>query len=395
MKLKLKKSILEIEDEVINLRRKIHQNPELGFEVQETANLISNYLKKLGIEVTEKVGKNGVVGLLKGNNADKTLAIRADMDAIPIQEETNLEFKSQNDGIMHACGHDGHVAIALGTAKILSQIKEKINGNIKFIFQPAEEKVTGAKAMIEDNVLENPKVDAIMGLHIWPDLKSGKIGIKEGPIMAAVDEFHIEVIGKGGHGAIPNKAVDPIVIASEIVGSLQKIVSREIDPLKAGVITVGTFNGGSSFNVIPDRVKMSGTVRTFDQEVRSFINQRIEKILKSSVEGNRANYDLNYKFAHPSTNNDKKLTNQFIKKLKEVFETENIITNFESSMGGEDFSLYQQEVPGTYMFLGTKNNKKNKTYPIHHPKYDIDESILKYGVEVFTNLAIDFFNCNN
>ncbi|ADL12337.1 M20 metallopeptidase family protein [Acetohalobium arabaticum] len=383
--------ISDFEEDLITIRREFHKHPETAFNEYETADRIADYLNDWGLEVKTEVGKTGVVGLLRGSNPGKTIAIRVDIDALPIEEETGFEFASQNEGIMHACGHDGHIAVGLGAAKILSEYREELNGNVKFIFQPAEEILSGSEAMLEDGVLSEPEVDAILGLHIWPDIESGSVGIKEGPVMAAVDKFEVEIKGKGGHGAIPNKSIDPIVMGSEAVKSLQKIVSREISPLDSAVITVGTFNAGTAFNVIPDKVELSGTVRTFDSEVRKFISNRIEGIIANVTEGARGEYNLDYEFGIPATVNDARFTAQTKKVAEDILGTDRVVEDIEPSMGGEDFSLYQQEVPGTYLFLGTYNEDKGLTDSIHHPEFSIDEDILSIGVKVFSEIVFDFF----
>lgn len=384
--------ILKFENDLIALRREFHSIPELAFEEYETSKRITKYLKKWGLEVKADDSKTGVVGLLRGVKTGKTIAIRADIDALPIKEETGLNFSSKNEGKMHACGHDGHIAIGLETARILSQYKEKLKGNVKFIFQPAEEIGKGAEFMMEKHVLNNPDVDAIVGLHIWPDLGSGYIGIKHGTIMAAIDKFVIEIIGIGGHGAIPHKSVDPIVMASEIITSFQKIINREIDPLKVAVITVGTINGGTAFNVIPNKVKITGTVRTFDPEIREFIPQRLERITDSITSGGRGRYKFNYIYVVPATINDNNLTEKVIKIIKNTYESNKVIESIRPSMVGEDFSLYQEKIPGTYFFLGTRNEKKGLTHSVHHSKYSIDEDVLKIGVRNFCEIVLGYLN---
>jgi amidohydrolase len=284
-----------------------------------------------------------------------TLGIRADIDALPVEEKTGLDFSSQNKGVMHACGHDSHIAIGLGAAKILSQNREELNGNIKFIFQPGEETLVGARGMIKDGVLKNPEPDAIIYLHNWPDLETGFIGIKKGLIMAATDKFEIIIKAKGRHGAIPHEAVDPILTASNIVIKLQEIVSRETDPLDTAVISVCTFQAGSVFNIIPDEVKLIGTVRTFDPELREYIAGRIEDIVVGISKAGRCEYDLNYIKGVPPTINDEKLSKKIIEVLIESFGEDKIIQDIWPSMGGEDFSFFQERVPGTYFFLGTRN----------------------------------------
>ena len=384
------KKITEINKEIISLRRKFHQIPETSMQENQTAEIIANYLDELGLKVRKNVGKTGVTAVLNGQREGRTLAIRSDIDALPIEENTGLEFSSKHEGVMHACGHDGHMAIVLGTAKVLSQFVEEINGKVKFIFQPAEEELVGAKAMLEDNVLQNPPVNAILGLHIWPDIESGFIGVRPGAVMAAVDKFEIELVGKGGHGGIPHKAVDPVVMSSSLIDRIQSVVSREIDPTQSAVITIGKIEGGTAYNIIPDRVKLAGTVRTFNQHVRNYIEEKIKKIVKNVAESFEGDYNLKFENKVPPVFNDQKLTENIIMHLQNLIGESKVITDFDLSMGGEDFALYQKRIPGTYLFLGTKNEKKGITKPIYHPQYNIDEEILSLGIKALSSFSMDY-----
>jgi amidohydrolase len=388
----LEQEIADLTDELISIRRWFHKHPELGFNEHETSARIAGYLRDYGLEVTTGIGKTGVVALLKGEIPGKTIGIRADIDALPIEENTDLDFSSNNKGVMHACGHDSHITIGLGTAKVLSRFKSKLQGNVVFIFQPAEELLTGAKAMIDDGLFNKYKIDAIIGLHNWPGLDSGIIGIKSGPIMAAVDKFEVSIKGMGGHGAIPQKAVDPIVMVSEIILAFQKIVSREIDPLEAAVLTVGTINGGTAFNIIPDQVQISGTVRTFKPRIRKYIPERMEEIVAGITKGDKGEYDFNYDFGIPATINDEQFTTNIEKKLISVLGEKKVKNVNKPSMGGEDFSLYLEQVPGTYFFLGTRNKEDGLIFPIHHNKFSIDEKILPLGVRAFCEIALSYLN---
>lgn len=381
-----------LKNDVINLRRYFHQYPEVGFKEFKTSTKIAELLKEWGLEVQTGIAKTGVVGLLRGAKPGKTIGIRADIDALPIQEATNLEFQSKHDGVMHACGHDGHIAIALGAAKVLSEFKDEICGNIKFIFQPAEEGPGGAEKMILDGVLENPTVEAIIGLHIWPEIDSGSVGIKNGPIMAASDRFDIKISGVGGHGAVPHMAVDPIVAGAHIVTALQTLVSREVDPLDCAVISNCVFNSGTTFNVIPADANISGTVRTFNPKVREVIPQRMKKIIEGIGESMRCQCEFNYTYYYPATINNKDFTSFFEDISKGLLGDDKVFEIERPSMGGEDFSFYLQKIPGTFFFLGTKNSSKDLTKSIHHPEYNIDEDILPIGVKLFCNTAIEFLN---
>ena len=388
----LQQEIEDFKNELVEIRRKFHQIPELGFEEYETSALINDYLKNWGIETKRNVGETGVTALIKGKGEGKTIAIRADIDALPIEEKTDLGFASKNKGKMHACGHDSHITIALGTAKVLSKYKDRLNGNIKFIFQPAEEILSGAKAMIEDGVLKDPEVDAIIGLHNWPELNSGEIGIKTGSIMAAADKFEVVIKGVGGHGALPHKTVDPIVVSAEIINALQRIISREIDPQETAVISIGTLNSGTAFNIIPDELKFSGTVRTFDDNIRKYIARRMEEIISAACQGAGCDFDFDYHFGIPATVNDEKFTQRVIKVLREKLRDTKIVEPVTPSMGGEDFSLFLNKVPGTYFFLGTGNEEKGIIHSIHHPKYIIDEDILPIGVKAFSEIVLNYLS---
>nr|WP_279380039.1 amidohydrolase [Sporosalibacterium faouarense] len=374
----------------VNLRRHFHKHPELGYQEHETAKKIAELLKEWGLEVQEGVATTGVVGVLKGNKVGRTIAIRADIDALPIKEATGLEFASQNEGVMHACSHDGHIAMCLGTAKILSEIKEHLKGNVKFIFQPAEEGPGGAEKMIEEGVLENPSVDAIIGLHIWPEIESGFVGISKGPIMAAADRYEMTIKGLGGHGAKPHLAIDPIIAASHIVTTLQSIVSRELDPLDSTVISNCSFNSGNRFNVIPEEANLSGTVRTFNPKIREEVPRRMESIISGIANSMRCKYDFKYEYYYPATINDKEFTSYFENIAKDILGQEKVFEIERPSMGAEDFSFYLEKVPGTFFFLGTKNEEKEINKPIHHPEYTIDEDILPIGVELFCSMVVDF-----
>lgn len=379
------------EPEFIRCRRQFHQIPEIGMKEYETSSRIANYLEEWGFAVN-KIGETGVTGLLKSNNPDNsenTIAIRADIDALPLTEESGLDFRSTNEGVMHACGHDSHIAIALGAARVISHFQGKLNINVKFIFQPAEETLEGAESIIKGGALKNPEVNAIIGLHNWPDLETGSIAVKEGPVMAAVDKFEIEIIGRGGHGALPQQTIDPIVLGSEIVNSIQKIISRNLDPQKAAVITIGSFTAGTAFNIIPEKAKLLGTVRTFDHEIRRYIPRRMEEIISGITEGSGANYNFNYMKGIPATINDKKLTANIKEIMKNILGSEKIIDDIKPSMGGEDFALYQREIPGVFFWLGSKNPEKD-TYPIHHPRYTIDEDMLKTGITAFCSIIFSY-----
>lgn len=388
----LKKEVQNLEKELINLRRDFHMHPELGYEELRTSRIVYEYLEKLGLEV-KKISKTGVVGLLKGEKDGKTLMLRADMDALPQKEKTGLSFKSINDGVMHACGHDGHTAMLMVAAKILERHKDELNGDIKFVFQPNEEEA-GALDMIKDGVLENPKVDAAFGIHLWTPLESGEIGLAEGPVMAAMEEFELDIIGKSGHTGSPHTAIDPIIAAANIIQSLQAIQTREIDPLSPIAIMIGKISGGTGANIIADKVKIGGTIRfLFENEdkEKQILLEKFERVIKGISDSMNTEYNLKFIPSNPSLYNNKKMIPCIRKASIETFGTENNIIEHRS-MAGEDFSEFSKRVPSTFYFIGTGSEEKDTTYPHHHSKFDIDESTLKYGVEMHVRSAINYLN---
>ena len=375
--------------ELVNIRRHLHENPELGFEEVATAQYIADYLAGLGLEVTSQVAKTGVVALLRGARPGKTVAIRADMDALPIQELNEVPYKSKHPGKMHACGHDAHVAAAIGAARILWELRDQINGNVKFIFQPAEEAPGGAEPMIAAGVLENPAVDAIIGGHVWGSLESGIIEVMSGPTMASSDIIRLKIIGKGGHAAQPHTTIDPIVIASEIVGALQKIVSRQTDPFEAVVISICSFHAGDVFNVIPHSAYMEGAVRTLNNELRQELPQKIEKIIRGITEPYGATYELDYYLGYPVTVNDPGVTETVRRAAISVLGGDKVRVAARASMGGEDYAYFLNKVPGTYIRIGTRNPEKGICQEMHHPRFDIDEAVLELTPVVYAQAAFD------
>ena len=375
--------------ELVNIRRHLHENPELGFEEVATAQYIADYLAGLGLEVTRQVAKTGVVALIRGVQPGKTVAIRADMDALPIQELNEVPYKSKHPGKMHACGHDAHVAAAIGAARILWELRDQINGNVKFIFQPAEEAPGGAEPMIAAGVLENPTVDAIIGGHVWGSLESGIIEVMSGPTMASSDIIRLKIIGKGGHAAQPHTTIDPIVIASEIVGALQKIVSRQTDPFEAVVISICSFHAGDVFNVIPHSAYMEGAVRTLNNELRQELPQKIEKIIRGITEPYGATYELDYYLGYPVTVNDPGVTETVRRAAISVLGGDKVRVAARASMGGEDYAYFLNKVPGTYIRIGTRNPEKGICQEMHHPRFDIDEAVLELTPVVYAQAAFD------
>ncbi|ABR47400.1 amidohydrolase [Alkaliphilus metalliredigens QYMF] len=387
------KEVMLLKDELIALRRDFHQHPELGFQEHRSAEVIREYLNSCGIEV-KTVAKTGVVGLLKGKHPGSTVMLRADMDALPIEEENDVPYKSINKGKMHACAHDGHMAMLLVAAKILAQGKEEIRGNIKFVFQPNEEEA-GARIMIEEGVLENPQVDAALGIHLWTPLESGKMGIAPGPVMGAHDNFKIVIKGKGGHTSAPHTSVDPIITAANIIQTVQIIQTREINALTPTVLMFGKINGGTTPNVIPESVTLEGTIRYLyegNDDGEEQPRKRLERIVKSVCEGHRAEYELEVRPSNTTLMNDPQLTALVeIEAGKIVKERQRDVIPY-ICMAGEDFSEFSMEVPSTFIFIGTGNKNEKSHYPHHHPRFNIDENTLLMGVQMHIRGALAYLS---
>jgi amidohydrolase len=384
--------IRALQSRLVEWRRLLHQRPELGFKEVLTAKAIANHLEEWGIEHQTGIAQTGIVATITGERPGSVLAIRADLDALPIQEASEVPYRSQHDGIMHACGHDGHVAIALGTAYYLSQHRQDFAGTVKIIFQPAEEGPGGAKPMIEAGVLKNPDVEAIIGLHLWNNLPLGTVGVRSGALMAAVECFRAKILGKGGHGAMPHQTVDPIVVSAQIVNALQTIVARNVNPIDSAVVTVGSLHAGNALNVIADAAKMSGTVRYFNPQLAGYFNQRIESIIAGICQSHGAKYELDYWKLYPPLINDARIAELIRSVAVEVVETPAGVVPECQTMGGEDMSFFLQEVPGCYFFLGSANSNLGLNYPHHHPRFDFDETALAMGVEIFVRCVEKFSN---
>lgn len=386
----LRKEVQALEKELIDLRRDFHMHPELGYEEVRTSQIVYDYLIGLGLEV-KRVSKTGIVGLLRGKKPGKTVMLRADLDAIPQNEKTNLPFKSVNEGVMHACGHDGHTAMLMVAAKILSKYKDSIKGNVKFVFQPNEEEA-GALDMIKEGVLENPKVDAAFGIHLWTPIESGKVGLAEGPVMAALDEFELEILGEAGHTGSPHTAIDAILAATNIIQSLQSIQTREIDPLSPIAIMIGKINGGTGRNVIAEKVEIGGTIRYLfkdEQRERKALLEKFERLISGICEAMNVEYNLKFIPSNPALQNNDKMMNYVRKAAIETFDSDNIFVEYRC-MAGEDFAEFSQRVPSFFYFIGNGNKVKGTTYPHHHPMFDIDEDTLRYGVEMHVRTVLDF-----
>ncbi len=385
---RIKDEVLSLKDEVISIRRDIHKHPELGFHEVRTSKLIENYLKDCGIEVKGNVAKTGVVGLIRGKEEGETVMLRADIDALPIEEMNNVSYKSVNKGLMHACGHDGHTAMLMVAAKILSRHREELKGNVKLIFQPSEEKDPGgAIKMIEEGVMENPKVDKAFGMHLGNMIPAGIIGIKDGVLTAEADRFKIVIKGKGGHGAYPHTSVDPVVIASETVIALQTIVSREVNPIDPIVLTIGKIQSGDVFNVIPENAELLGTVRTLNKKLAQTIHEKIKRISENVAKAFRGSAEVEYHFGYPPLINDEKETKYVIKIAEDVVGKEHVL-NVPVSMGGEDMAYFLEKVPGAFFWLGSMNKEKGLDKPHHSAYFDFDEDVLPIGAEMHVKIAM-------
>ena len=390
-KININPLILEIEKEIIDNRRYFHKHPELSFKEYNTSKIIVEKLEEIKIPYKNNIAKTGITATIEGREKGKTIALRADMDALPIQETSDVPYKSINDGVMHACGHDGHIAMLLGAAKAINQLKDNLKGNVKLIFQPAEEGHAGAKHMINEGVLDD--VDEIYGMHLWNYQNVGEIGVKDGPIMAAADMFEIDIIGKGGHGATPHGTVDAIVVASHIINSMQTIVSRNTNPLESTVVTIGMINGGYNFNIIADKVTLKGTTRSYTDENRSLIKNRMTEIIYGAEKMFGAKINLKYKDGYPPTINDIDCTRNVISAADKVISKKNHDPYL--SMGGEDFSYYLEKIPGCFFFVGSRPlDVKPLSIPHHCSHFDIDEKSLLIGASTFVKIIEDvLINC--
>lgn len=381
----------KIESKIIEMRRKIHSEPELSFKEFKTSEYVAEKLREMGIKVKKRVGGNGVVGILEGKKKGKVVALRADMDALPVTEEVDIPFKSKNEGVMHACGHDTHVAMLLGAAMLLSKHKSELYGTVKFLFQPAEEDGGrgGAKPMIEAGVMNNPKVDYVFGLHIWAEYESKTFGIRAGPFMATPDGFEIKILGKGGHGSRPDQTIDPILVSAQLINALQAVSSRVVSPIKPFVLSVCSIHSGTADNIIPSEAVLEGTMRTLDEKTRSLAKRSLRQITNEICKAFRAKYVLEFvKDPYPITYNDEKATKRVMRVLNGIKGTKTL--EIDVKLGAEDFARFLQKAPGTFYFIGTRNEKKGCTAPNHSSKFKVDEDVLKYGALSLASLALEF-----
>lgn len=388
---KILKKAEEIEEEIIDIRHQIHQNPELAFNEKDTAALAADKLKSLGLKVESGIYGTGVAALLEENKEGKTILLRADMDALPIKENTGLEYESQNEGVMHACGHDAHTAILIGTAVVLNDLKEELNGNVKFIFQPAEEGEGGADGMIKSGVLEKPKVDAALGLHVWGSTPKGIVEYKAGPFMASPDRFEIKIIGKGGHAAQPHNCIDPIPITARIIDEFQNIISRRLDPVESAVISVCNMHAGETHNVIPNEVMIEGTMRTLKPEIRKKVPKWMEEVLDKSTAIYGGDYEFEIEYRFPPLINDYQLTELLKNSAAKIIGKENLKEAEKPNLGGEDFSYFAEAVPSCFFYLGIAPSEK-ELIQHHHPEFIVDDDVLKQGVAILSQAVIDYLN---
>ncbi len=388
---RLRDEIDEILPGVIADRRHLHQHPELGFQEVETARFVTERLRALGVdEIRTGIAQTGVTGLIRGGRgAGKTVLLRADMDALPIQEENAVDYRSQHDGVMHACGHDAHTAMLLGVGRLLQERRDAFAGTVKLLFQPAEEGGGGAKVMIDEGVLDDPKVDAAFGQHVAQEVPLGLVELRPGPAMASSDSFTVVIQGKGGHGARPQATIDPIAVGAQIVVALQTIVSRELDPTQEGVVTVGAFRAGEAHNVIPDTAELRGTVRSFTPENRQMLAERIEAMVRGIAAAMRAEVDFRYRFGYPPTVNEPAMTELVRGVAGEVVGPERVIDG-PLHMGAEDFSYFLERVPGCFWFVGSRNEDKGLVWGHHHPRFDIDEQALAVGIETMVGTTLRY-----
>ena len=368
-------------EKIVALRRDIHREPELGFDTKKTAEKVIAALDGLPLELHTGVAENGIVATLRGDGP--TVGLRADMDALPIHEETGLPFASEVDGKMHACGHDGHTSMLVGAAHVLSGMRERLNGTVKFFFQPAEEGGGGGKVMVEEGVADD--VDSIFALHLWPGLPFGTAATKAGPIMAAADGFEMKIRGRGGHGAFPHQTTDAIAMAAQIVTALQTVVSREVDPVEPAVLTVGEIGAGTAFNIIPETARLGGTVRTLNEDLRRRMPERIEQIARGVAGGMRGDAELDYRFSYPVTRNDEGAARRALGVIGDLFGEEHTLELPNPSMGGEDFAFFLERIPGAFIWLGVG---EDVSY-LHTPTFAFDEEILPLGSALLAALALE------
>jgi len=384
----LRKEIEELTPQLVAWRRDFHRHPEIAFEENRTSSVLREFMEGIGITV-QSFAKTGLRGVLEGQPGGRTVALRADMDALPLKEEGDKEYISQNPDAAHACAHDGHMAVMMGVAQLLSQRKDQFKGKVVFLFQPSEERIPGgAKKMIEEGAFKG--VDAVFGLHFWQPLPTGKIGAVKGAMMAQPDQFSIRVTGRGGHGSMPHTTVDPILVASHLVVNTQSIVSRNVDPLKPVVVSFGTIKGGTIDNIIPNQVELTGTVRTFDPTIQVLAEKRLREITDATCQAFGASAEVEYEKGYPPLVNDESMVDFVLEMAQKVLGKESVV-EIDPVMGGEDFAYYLQKAPGAFLFFGMGDGME---YPHHHPAFDMDEKALPQATLLMTSLALEFLSRN-
>ncbi len=374
-------------NDIVAIRRDIHQHPELGFDVERTAGIAADALDALGIQVKTGIGKTGVVGDFEVSGATKRIALRADMDALPIRELTDVPYKSKINGKAHLCGHDAHTAMLIGTARILSHLESRLNANIRFIFQPCEESFPGgAQAMISDGALDD--VDEIYGIHVFPLYAVGQYATCAGPMLAQSDTFEITITGRGGHAAFPHLTVDPIILGTQFVNAAQSVVSRYVDPLDSAVVSITQFQGGDAKNVIPASVTLGGTVRTLEKEVQKRVRAQLENLLAGIANAHNATYTFTYQEGCPVTYNHEPCVDTAVSSAQALVGEENVIFPISPILGGEDFACYSQKIPACFVMVGAGNEQKGIVNMCHHPQFDIDETCMIYGMALTVSLGL-------
>lgn len=388
MELNFLKKAKDMQNELVGIRRDIHMHPELDYDLSRTQEKIKKFLKNEGIEYVESAG-SGICAIIRGNG-EKTIGLRADMDALPIQDMKKCDYASKVKGKMHACGHDAHTTILLGAAKILNSIKDQLKGNVKLFFEPAEETTGGAKVMIKEGVLENPHVDRVIGLHVEEGIETGKIGVRYGVVNAASNPFTIKIKGMGAHGARPNTGIDPVLMSSYVIVALQEIISRELPPTDAGVLTIGSIHGGTAQNIIPDEVTISGIIRTMKTEHREYVKKRLREITEGIVKSMRGSCTIDIEESYPCLYNDAAAIKDVVSAASLIIEQDNIITLESPSMGVESFAYFSMERPSAFYYLGSGNKSKGTDHPAHGNLFDVDEDCIPIGVAIQCKAVYDF-----
>jgi amidohydrolase len=371
------------------LRRDFHQHPELGFKEFRTAGIVARELNDLGLEVTTGIAETGVVALLEGSRPGPVVLLRFDMDALPIVEETGAEYASLTPGVMHACGHDGHTAVGLTVARLLTAYSQEFAGTVKFVFQPAEEGLGGAEIMVAEGVLDNPKPDITLALHLWNEEQVGWLGIAPGPLMAAGEIFRVRVTGKGGHGALPNQTIDPVITTAQIISALQSIPSRNVSPLQSATISVGSIHGGEVFNVIPSEVEFHGTIRTFESSVRQVVLERFQQVVAGIAQSMGCEVEIDMQMLTPAVINDQKITSQVQRVAQSVLPDSYIEENYRA-MVSEDMAFMMQDIPSCYFLIGSANPEKGIDASHHQPRFDIDEDVLPHAVALMAAATVSY-----